>query len=161
MCIDCWNNNGSPANWSPDIAEALRLTYELYQIHSAGGPLHVALDDCNLDGVIVPWYDGWSDTELDELYDGGWRIADLPPEAPVVVEGLGRSTRQLCDELAARLNAMPYEDRVSMRAYYAGLVALPDDGLLGEDYGLVLLLHARHAKHLAGTANGEHMRLGK
>src|SRR5688572_17079926 len=86
--------------------ELLELIRELYAIHSTGGPLHVQLDDGNLDGTIEPWYDGFTDTELDELYCDGEPIAELPPLAPAVVEGLGRSTRQLCDDIAARLNAM-------------------------------------------------------
>jgi|SRR5215207_9783878 len=127
MCFDCWQRTGSPTNWTPEIAEALDLTRELYAIHPAGGPLHDELDDWNIDGVITPWYDGLSDADLDDLYDDGWRIADLPPEAPIVVEGGGRSTRQICDELAARLNAMPLEDRVSMLAYHAGLATPSKD----------------------------------
>jgi hypothetical protein len=87
------------------------LIVALYKIHAVGGPLHSVLDDRNLDGVITPWYVGYDDEELDELWHDGWRIADLPPEAPIVVGGLGRSMRQLCDEIAARLNAMPEPQR--------------------------------------------------
>lgn len=87
------------------------LIVALYKIHAVGGPLHVVLDDLNLDGTITPYYDCYDDQELDELWSDGWRIAELSPEAPVVTEGLGRSMRQLCDEIAALLNAMPEDQR--------------------------------------------------
>lgn len=97
-----------------DPRPAARLAYlvtQLYKIHPVGGPLHVVLDDHNLDGVIQPYYDGWTDADLDADYYEGWSIADLPPEAPAVVEGLGVSTRALCDEIAALLNGMTVSQR--------------------------------------------------
>lgn len=97
-----------------DTGRAYELLTALYAIHPTGGPLHTAVDDGNLDGVIDPHYSGWSDTDLDTVYFEGWPIADLPPEAPAVVEGLGQSTRQICDELAALLNAMPERDRAAV-----------------------------------------------
>ena len=97
-----------------DISAHDRLTEliaALYKIHPVGGPLHAVLDDRNLNGVITPWYAGYDDDELDELWYDGWRIADLPPEAPAVTDGLGCSMRQLCDEIATLLNAMPEPQR--------------------------------------------------
>jgi hypothetical protein len=91
-----------------DVAELLAA---LYAIHPVGGPLHVAICDGNLDGVITPYYACYTDADLDELYYDGWPIAELSPMAPAVVEGLGRSMRQICDELAALLNAMTVEER--------------------------------------------------
>jgi hypothetical protein len=87
------------------------LIVALYKIHAVGGPLHVVLDDKNLDGTITPWYVGYDDEELDELWYDGWRIADLPPESAAVTEHLGRSMRQLCDEIATMLNAMTVPQR--------------------------------------------------
>lgn len=115
-----------PTNWNPAIAEALKLTQELYAIHPVGGPLHVVLDDHNIDGTIAPWYDGWTDAELDALYlDDGCPVAELDPQAPAFLDGEGRSTRQICDELAAKLNAMLEADRHSMLAYHCNLIEVP------------------------------------
>lgn len=125
MCFHCYNQAGQPVRWSPDIKRAVELVRALYEIHAVGGPLHVVLDDWNIDGEIKPWYDGYDDDELDELHDGGWKLADLPPEAPVVVEGGGRSMRQLCDEIAALFNAMSIEDRASALAYIGGHAQAP------------------------------------
>lgn len=93
------------------MSDLTELIDELYQIHPTGGPLHVVLDDGNIDGEIKPWYDGWTAEELDARYYQGWPIPELDPQAPAVIEGLGRSTRQLCDEIAAILNAMPEDAR--------------------------------------------------
>jgi hypothetical protein len=121
-----WIELGRPAKWTPEIAQALGLVRDLYEIHSVGGPLHVVLDDWNIDGTIEPYYDCYTDEELDELYSDGWKIADLDPQAPAVVEGLGRSMRQLCDEIATLLNAMTPDDRVSVLAYYWRLAPTPE-----------------------------------
>jgi len=96
-----------------DVDRLAELIVALYKIHAVGGPLHSVLDDRNLDGTITPWYVGYDDAELDELWSDGWRIAELPPEAPVVTEGLGHSMRQLCDEIVALLNAMPETERLA------------------------------------------------
>lgn len=131
MCQQCWEGAGSPANWNAQIAEALQLTRELYAIHPTGGPLHTVLEDCNIDGTIEPYYDGWvgggwpGHDDLDALFYDGIPIAELDPLAPAVVEGLGRSTRQICDELAALLNTMPESDRYAMLAYHDGLIEVP------------------------------------
>ncbi|GIH07440.1 hypothetical protein Rhe02_55070 [Rhizocola hellebori] len=127
MCVDCWNEAGQPANWTPEIAEALALVRELYAIHPTGGPLHTTLDDWNIDGDrITPWYASWDDTELDALYYDGWLIADLDPQAPAVTEGLGRSTRQICDEIAAKMGPMTEADRMSVLAYHGKLATPPE-----------------------------------
>ena len=129
MCVDCWNEAGQPANWTPEIAEALELVRQLYAIHPVGGPLHVQLDDWNIDGNLMPWCEGYSDAELDRLYDidavGAWPLDELPPEAPVVVEGIGRSMRQICEAIAAKMGPMSEADRMSVLAYHGRYVQQP------------------------------------
>jgi hypothetical protein len=94
------------------------LVNQLYAVHPTGGPLHAELDDGNLNGTITPWYDAWTDAELDRLYDDGWPIDELDPAAPVATEGLGRSTRQLCDEIATILNTMTVGEREAAREHW-------------------------------------------
>jgi hypothetical protein len=122
MCVECWENAGSPTTWNEQVKRAVELIGELYAIHPTGGPLHAVIDDYNLNGVIEPYYNGWSDADLDAPYFEGRPIAGLPPEAPAVTEGLGRSTRQICDELAALLNAMPEAGRYAAVARHDGLI---------------------------------------
>jgi len=122
MCADCWREAGSPTEKTPDTDRLAELIVALYKIHAVGGPLHSVLDDWNLHGTITPWYDGYDDEELDELWYEGIRIADLDPEAPAVTEGLGRSMRQLCDEIAAILNGMTEPQRYAAVAYADGLI---------------------------------------
>lgn len=118
MCVNCWNEAGQPANWTPEIAEALALVRELYAIHPTGGPLHVQLDDWNIDGDIVPIYKGWLPRQLEARYLDGWPVDD---EAQVP----GRSLRQLCDEIAAKMGPMTLEDRMSVLAYHDGFTVPP------------------------------------
>lgn len=122
MCESCWERAGCPTTWNDQIARVVELANALYEIHPTGGPLHCELDDWNLNGTIEPWYSGWDAADLDTLHHDGWAVTDLPPEAPAVVGGLGRSTRQICDELAALLNAMPEADRYAALAHWEGFV---------------------------------------
>lgn len=48
MCKGCWEEAGSPQIDNPQVREAERLISELYEIHSAGGDLHIVLDDWNV-----------------------------------------------------------------------------------------------------------------
>lgn len=93
------------------LARFIKLANDLYAIHPVGGPLHVVLDDGNTDRTITPYYDCYDPAELDEPYYDGWPIAELNPAAPAVVEGLGRSMRQLCDDIAALMNGWTVEER--------------------------------------------------
>lgn len=99
-------------------ARFVELVDQLYAIHPTGGPLHVVLDDCNIDGTIEPFYVGWAAEELDALYYDGWPIAELHPDAPAVTEGLGRSTRQLCDEIAELMNGWTLSERETALALW-------------------------------------------
>ncbi len=128
MCDGCWHMAGSPTDWTPQTPQLLELIEDLYAIHPTGGPLRTVLGDWNLDRTIIePSYDGWSGVDLDALHCDGWPLADLPPEAPAVTEGLGRSMRQICDEIAKLLNGMTVAQRYAALAYRDGFVARPSD----------------------------------
>jgi hypothetical protein len=124
MCDSCWRDAGSPTERTPDTARLVELIGKLYEIHATGGPLHSVLDDWNLDtAVIEPYYDGWRAEDLDALWYGDIPFAELDPLAPAVVERLGVSTRALCDEIAALLNAMTVTQRISALAYADGFAS--------------------------------------
>lgn len=56
MCRTCWNERGSPAEDSPEIRRAMELVASIYETEHTGCPLHVALDDWNLeDQHWEPW----------------------------------------------------------------------------------------------------------
>jgi hypothetical protein len=124
MCTECWEKAGSPTTWNEQTARAGELLTQLYAIHPVGGPLHAVVDDWNLDGEIKPWYVGYDPAELDALYFDGIPIADLDPEAPGIAEA--RSLRQICNELATLLNAMPEADRYATLAYFDGFIEHED-----------------------------------
>lgn len=113
MCKGCWEcEDEFPAAWTPPIARAVVLWRRLYDDlrQPTGGPLHVELDDCNLDyDEIVPSYSrrgygGRPDTE-----DG------YPPEV-----------HEVCDELAALLTAMTLTERYTVMAYADGYHDVPE-----------------------------------
>lgn len=53
MCKGCWRENGSPADWNEDIKTAVGLIREIYQHDGVGNPLHVVLDDWNLEDCFI------------------------------------------------------------------------------------------------------------
>lgn len=55
MCTDCWDEMGRPAIDTPKVREAARLVRELYQEHCTGGPLHIVVDDWNLEDGHVDY----------------------------------------------------------------------------------------------------------
>jgi hypothetical protein len=53
MCENCYTDLGRPADWNPTVAHALELIRVIYEHERTGGPLHVILDDWNIeDGDI-------------------------------------------------------------------------------------------------------------
>jgi hypothetical protein len=111
MCRGCWECEGEfPAAWTPKIARAVVLWRRLYDElgEPTGGPLHVYLDDYNLDlDVIEPhYYEPRLSPDSDEPY-----AADVP---------------SVCDELAALLNAMALPERYTVMAYADGFHDVPE-----------------------------------
>lgn len=94
MCSQCWEKAGSPAEWTPQTDRFIELADRLYEEHSTGGPLHVYLDDWNLDGTVEPFYE--------------------------VLDSDDDETREVCDELAAILNGWTAAQRYSAVAYWHG-----------------------------------------
>lgn len=126
MCRDCWDDAGRPADITPDTARLVELIGRLYEIHPTGGPLHVELDDWNIDGArIRPDFSGWSAADLDALWYAGFPIAELDPNAPAVVEQLGVSTRMLCLRICRLLNGMTLVQRYAALAYSERFITLP------------------------------------
>lgn len=97
MCVRCWEGRGEPADWTPQIAECVELVRELYLTEAVGGPLHVVVDDWNIDGVIKPY---WSEEEDQHTID-------------------------LCNRIAELMNAMSVDERAAMLAYHDGFLPIP------------------------------------
>ena len=49
MCQGCWEEYGSPTDDSPEIRRAAYLIDLIYETEVTGAPLHVELDDWNID----------------------------------------------------------------------------------------------------------------
>lgn len=113
MCEGCWVEQGSPTELPPTADRIKELLHRLYEDlgHGTGGPLHVAVDDYNLDDesqALIPSY-RW-DPPIEDT-DG--------PYSP--------ETRQVCDELSELLQACSEPERYAVLYDY-------DYGLPGEDH---------------------------
>lgn len=89
MCRNCWEQAGSPTDL-PATYDRFAELYKMLDVAApAGGPLHVVLDDWNLDRWIEPYpgqtyedpYDGVDNTE--HVYALSREIADLLNGMPV------------------------------------------------------------------------------
>jgi len=55
MCINCWKERGAPKIDNSNVREAVRQIDRVYHFHSAGGGLHIVLDDFNIDDDDLDW----------------------------------------------------------------------------------------------------------
>lgn len=109
MCGTCWDENGQPLDWTPTSGRALELIKALYVLEPTGGPLHVEVDDWNVEGeTIVPHY-------VIRPYGADARVPD----------NYSTETHAVCDELAALLTAMTPQQRRAVLAVHDGFAALP------------------------------------
>lgn len=71
MCETCWEEAGAPTVQPAGLGMFLILYDALYDEHPTGGPLHVELDDWNIDGdrEFAPYYRPWDDAELHDICD--------------------------------------------------------------------------------------------
>lgn len=113
MCRSCWVEAGSPTEKTSTTDHLVRLIRALYCEHVTGGPLHVNLDDNNLDGGIEPFYRIFTESELAKPLD--FLDDDLE-------EFEGRSLRSICDEIAELLNEMTEPQRYAAIAYWNGYI---------------------------------------
>lgn len=95
MCRDCWEDYGSPAHTSPDIARAVTLLQHIDRYEVVGLPLHVEIDDWNIGGT----WQVYEDCELQE--ESSWAVAR---------------------ELATLMNRLPVADRAAAMARADGFV---------------------------------------
>lgn len=86
MCESCWVGQGQPVAYDETVAEVAQLIRDLYVLEPTGGPLHVELDDGNVDGdVIAPTYasPGFPDRYSAETHRLADRIGQLMTPLPV------------------------------------------------------------------------------
>jgi hypothetical protein len=97
MCVNCWAEYGSPAEWNDRVRDGLALTVAIYEEECTGGPMHAVLDDWNIDGQIEAW-------KPDQF-------------SPDVADASRR--------LAALMNEMTVAERASMLAYHDSMLPVP------------------------------------
>lgn len=67
MCQDCWNRRGAPKIVTAKTLEAAHLIADVYCVTNAGGYLHIAVDDWNLDDDDIQWCRDNMDTPPDYM----------------------------------------------------------------------------------------------
>lgn len=55
MCVNCWEEVGSPKIDTREVRTAAAAVVELYRGYITGGLLHVVVDDWNLETEHVEW----------------------------------------------------------------------------------------------------------
>lgn len=93
MCGDCYEEAGKPTDVPLEVERFVGLANELYAEHPTGGPLHVVLDDWNVEGAIIPYLEG----------------EDWPT-----------NTVELCEEIAALMNGWTLDQRYAAMARWCG-----------------------------------------
>lgn len=75
-----WVELGRPDDWNPQVKRALELIRAIYEYEPVGGPMHVELDDWNIDGEITPYpYEPSMFVEEDEANEVRAAVAELIP----------------------------------------------------------------------------------
>ena len=115
MCVECWEDLGSPKLDTPKVREAGALIARLYEeISFVGSPMHVQLDDWNIDGSF------FSGDTLRDIYQPDYQTLDDEQRALVL-------------ETHAAMCALSEDERASALAlesgYWQGEHAYPMDGL--------------------------------
>ena len=59
MCYGCWEEYGKPQIDNEKVREAVEWVREVYEYHSAGGGLHIILDDFNIEDEHIELCDKW------------------------------------------------------------------------------------------------------
>lgn len=64
MCEKCWRSYDAPAVWNEDVKKSVGLIKTIYEHEPVGNPLHVVLDDWNLEDCFIndDWSDEWLST---------------------------------------------------------------------------------------------------
>lgn len=98
MCRSCWADWGSPTELPPNADEIVTAFTEVYEHEDGGtgGPLHVQLDDFNVEGDWKPWdIDDEDRYYPDDLYE-------------------------ICSRVQALVAPLPDEQRAALIAYWNG-----------------------------------------
>ncbi len=97
MCLNCYQEYGSPVDKSPAVMEAVGLIERVYKHSAIGGNLHIQLDDWNLE---------------DEHFEAYEKYGETPAQQ--------ENAERLCFSVLARLTL---SERASAMALYEGFNA--------------------------------------
>lgn len=110
MCDECWDERGRPAEWNPNIDRARGLIEAICMECSTCAPLHMVVENWNLDDASVRWTLG----ELPGMHD--WFRPEVLDTAK---------------EVLTLFAQMTVAERASTLAYVDGHAELPGDAWTG------------------------------
>lgn len=113
MCAGCWMSNGHPVVYNDRVAQAVDLINALYRVAPTGGPLHVVVDDWNVEDGDLKVYQAFR-------HDGSPWYSDE-------VMSLARQVSEL-------MRAMGVEERLSTLAHQEGFLADGRPTAVGTSY---------------------------
>lgn len=118
MSAEEWDEYGRPDDWNPKVKRALELIRAIYEYAAAGGPLHVILDDWNIE-------DGDVNLAAQDLRDGYFRWGPGGVRIPYdpydfLEEDETRQVRDAVAELVPLLAEMTVNERASALARHWG-----------------------------------------
>lgn len=113
MCEQCWNEMDKPTAWNPNIKRALELVRIIYETEAAGGPMHIVLDDWNIEDHDLEC------CRIESFQD--------PAAIAAMADGISSHAVEATIQLVPLMLRMPIEERAATLAYYDGFVAPPQD----------------------------------
>lgn len=120
MSSEEWDERGRPDDWNPKVKRALELVRDIYEYAPTGGPLHVILDDWNIeDGDVALAAKDLRDGYF-RLGPGGVEVAYDPYDSTFMDEDEIRQVRDAVAELVPLLAEMTVNERASALARHWG-----------------------------------------
>jgi len=110
MCMDCWEKRGAPKIYTDAVREAAALIQRVYdEVSCVGGPLHVQLDDWNIEERFF---------KGDLRADYAWKIWVTDPSDGL--QPLDEKQQAVCIECYETLRGMTDDERASALAMHDG-----------------------------------------
>lgn len=106
MCSDCWEAYGRPTDWTPEIANMVRLLRELNRDCPAGGHMHIVTDDYNVEDGDIEYC----------------RAAIQRSSDPFMA-----ATLDLQSQVCSAMSALTPKERIAALAWADGLIGEPPD----------------------------------
>lgn len=94
MCIDCYDQYDAPRIYNDKVKKAVKLIGQIYDFHSAGGALHIVLDDWNLERHYIDYCEDYMNLEKEGI---------IPKKHKIQMDCIALLKQMTIDERASAL----------------------------------------------------------